>query len=149
MRGGSNEVTVGERAWVNTCCYKSCYMCNVCKRIGAHFFGYGLECLEIKGSCICACTYDYNLRSSFNRKFSYLIVINSPCLTADTIAYNIIEYAGEIHPAAMAQMPAMCKIHPHNRIPGLKYSKIYCHIGLSTLMQLNIYMLSPKNSLCP
>src|SRR3990172_2304267 len=132
MRGCSNKVTMWEGTWMNACSNKTCYMSNVCKGIGAHFFGYGLECLEIKGSCICACTYDYNLRSSFNRKFSYLIVINSPSLTAYTIAYNIIEYAGKIHPAAMAQMSAMCKVHPHDRIPGLKYSKIYCHIGLST-----------------
>src|SRR3972149_6600240 len=136
MSGCSNEVTVGERAWVNTCCNKACYMSNVCKRIGSHFFGYSLECLEIKGPCICACTYDYNLRPAFYSQLSHFIVINSPGLTANTIADNIIEYAGEVHPAAMAQMPAMCKVHPHDRIPGLKYGKIYCHIGLSTLMRL-------------
>src|SRR4030067_363916 len=125
MRGSSNKITMGKRAWMNTCGYKTCYCCNICKRIGAHLFGYSLECLEIYGPRICACTYDYNLGSSFNCQFSHLIVINSPCLAANPIADNIIEYAGEIHPAAMTQMPAMRKVHPHDRVPGLKDGNIY------------------------
>src|SRR3972149_1869139 len=126
----SNKVTMRERAWMNTCSYKTCYMRNVCKCIGAHFFGYSLECLEIKCPCIGACPDDYYFRPAFYCQFSYFIVINRPSFTANTIAHDIIEYAGKIYPAAMTQMSAMCKVHPHYRITRLKYSKIYGHISL-------------------
>src|SRR3989304_1662442 len=116
MRGGSNEVTVGERAWVNTCCNKACYMSNVCKRIGAHFFGYSLECLEIKRPCICACTYDYNLRPAFYSQLSHFIVINSPGLTANAVSSLAMKCAQKARRTVWVKITWVGMVHPHDRV---------------------------------
>src|SRR3989304_3771989 len=118
MSGCSNEVTVGERAWVNTCCNKACYMSNVCKRIGAHFFGYSLKCLEIKGPCICTCTYDYNLRPAFYSQLSHFIVINSPGLTANTATLQPLARVPSKTCYLLKAQCAQSERDPHDRVSG-------------------------------
>ena len=45
-------------------------------------------------------------------------------------------------------MTTMIKIHSHNSIAWLQYSKLYCHIRLCTGMWLNICIIASKKFLC-
>ncbi len=137
VSGGCNNVSIRNGRLMCTAGNKTCDMSHINHEDGTHFIGDLTETLEVDGSGISGSACNDELRTALLGNSQYFVIIDVTVFV-NTVRYAIEIGTGEVDRAAVRKMTAVCKTHTHESITGLKKSKEYGHICLSTGMRLNI-----------
>ena len=137
------HMSIWNRAWMQSCCNKTCNMSHIYHQICACFVCNLTEFFKINDSCISTCPCNNKLRLFFYRSLTNHLVIDH-AFFIDTIGHNIKIFSRNIDRWAVCQMSAVIQIHSHYFISRLQHCKKYCQVCLCSWMWLNICILTAK-----
>ena len=129
-----------------TACHKTCDVSHIYHQVSAYHIRDLTEALEIDLARICACTRDDELGIALLRDALHLVVIDET-VVIDTVRNDVKVRSGEVHRAAVRQVPAVCEVHTHHGVTGLEQCELYSHIGLCAGVRLNIDILATEQFL--
>ena len=118
MGRGGHYICIGDRAWMKSCCHKTCNMCHIYHQYRSYFVCHFPEFLKVNGSGIGRCSCNDHLGLTFQCNLPELIIINEAVIV-DAIRNNLKILAGNVYRASMSKMAAMIQVHSHDGIAGI------------------------------
>ena len=89
-------ISVRNRTRMQSCCYQTCNVCNICHQICSYLISNLTEFLEINRSGISACSRNNHLRLLSQCDLPHIIIIDKAFII-DSIRYDVKIFTGNIH----------------------------------------------------
>jgi hypothetical protein len=118
-------------------------------QVGPDLFGDLAEPLEVDHAGVGRRPDNQHLRTNLLGLPLHLVVVDPPRLFLYPVRMNLKKLTGETDLAAVREVSAMRKGHPHDRIARLEDRKIDRHVRLRTGVGLHVDMLRAKKPLRP
>src|SRR3989338_169734 len=107
---------------------KPCYMRDIRHVVSFYLVSYLCKSFEVYLARVSCEPGKNKLRLFAQRYLSYFIIIEHLCFLRDPIRNGFEHLPGEIDSSAMRQIPAMCKLQPHELVAyaqhGIKRCKV-------------------------
>ena len=114
MSGGSDKITMGDRAGMNPGSHESGYVGHIHHEVGTYVFTDLLKKTEVNAPGIGACACNNQFWTMFSRQTFNLLQVNSFALFVHPIGNYVVQPAGEIDWTAVGEMAPMPQVHSHN-----------------------------------
>ena len=79
----------------------------------------------------------------------HLVVVHALRLFVHAVGREVVELAGEVHRAAVGQVPALVQPHAQHRVSRLQHGEVCRHVGLRPAVGLHVDVLRPEQRASP
>ena len=113
-------------------------------QVSPHLIGDGAEAFKINHSGIGGCPRDDHAGLALVGDALHLVIVDHAGLLVYAVGHHFEILPGEIHRAAMGEVPAVIQIHAQHRVAGLAQGHIDGVVGLGAGMGLDVGKLRAK-----
>ena len=122
-------------------------MCDIRHHIRPHLVADLADTLEIEGTGIGAGTRNDQLRTGFQRDFFHFFVVDQLRFARNAVRHDFEIFSRDIDGRAVRQVPAVGKVHAHDRISRLEHGEINRKIRLRAAVRLHVAMVAAEQLL--
>src|SRR5437588_12337575 len=138
VRGGGNDVGVGNRAWMDACGDQSRDVRHVHEKERADGLGGFAHALEIDNPRIGAGAGHNHFRLVLVRELVDLVVIDALVFLSNAVSHELVHAAGKIQRMAVREVAAMRQVHAQHGVSRLKRAHVDGHVRLRARVRLDV-----------
>ena len=147
MRGGGDDVGVGNRAGVDACGNQTRDVGHVHEEEGLDGFGDFGDALELDDAGIGAGAGDDHFRLVLVGQLFDLVIVDALVILVHAIGDKFVHAAGEVERMTVREVTAVSEIHAQNDVAGLKRGHVDGNVGGGAGVRLHVGMVGAEQFL--